>query len=262
VVSGRKLRFEARDRPPAVDPLAAAPILFGPFDRDTRARGADSPMIIAIDGPAGAGKSTVAKRVASELGSAFLDTGAMYRAVTLAVLEQGHHPSDAEACERVARALHFEFDDEGRILIDGSPGEPDIRSETVTLNVSAVSAHPGVRAAVVAEQRQIAALLEGTRGVVAEGRDTTTVVFPNAGHKFFLNASKEERARRRAEQDGRIDDQQLIRADIERRDKLDTTRAHSPLVKAPDAIEIDGDDMSVEDVVGRILAEVRATEAR
>lgn len=215
-------------------------------------------MIIAIDGPAGAGKSTVARRVASELGLSFLDTGAMYRAVTLAVLEQGYHPSDAEACEQVARALRLEFDDEGRILIDGSPGEPDIRSQTVTLNVSAVSAHRGVREAVVAEQRKIAAR---SKGVVAEGRDTTTVVFPEADHKFFLNASKEERARRRAEQDGRAADQALILADIDRRDRLDATRAHSPLVKAPDALEIDGDRMSVEDVVARILAEVRAAQA-
>jgi len=211
-------------------------------------------MIIAIDGPAGAGKSTVARRVASELGLAFLDTGAMYRAVTLVVLEQGSHPSDAEACERVARTLHLEFDDAGRILMDGAPGEPDIRSQTVTLNVSAVSAHPGVRDAIVAEQREIAAQ---SRGVVAEGRDTTTVVFPAADLKFFLNASKQERARRRAEQEGRPDEQEAILADIDRRDRLDATRAHSPLLKAPDAIEIDADGLSVEDVVARILDEVR-----
>jgi cytidylate kinase len=215
-------------------------------------------MIIAMDGPAGAGKSTVAKRVADELGLTFLDTGAMYRAVTLAVLERGLHPSDAEACARVARELDLAFDEEGRILIDGVRGEPDIRSRTVTLNVSAVSAHPGVRAAVVEEQRAIAARV---RGVVAEGRDTTTVVFPAADHKFFLNASKEERARRRAEQEGSDAGLASILGDIERRDRLDTTRAHSPLVVAPDAVVIDSDGLDVEAVVAAILAHVRGGAA-
>ncbi len=212
-------------------------------------------MIVAMDGPAGAGKSTVARRVARELGLAFLDTGAMYRAVTLAVLERGIHPSDGEACAAVARSLRLSFDNEGRILIDGVCGEPHIRSQTVTLNVSAVSAHPGVRSAVVAEQRKIA---ERLGGVVAEGRDTTTVVFPRADHKFFLNASKEERAARRARQDGAPERFAEILADIERRDRLDTTRAHGPLAKAPDVIEIDGDRLSVDEVVEQILSHVRA----
>ena len=213
-------------------------------------------MIIALDGPAGAGKSTVARRLAESLGLAFLDTGAMYRAVTLAALERGVHPSDAEACEEVARSLQLGFDADGRILVDGVAGEPDIRSQTVTLNVSAISAHPGVRAAIVAEQRRIAADLGG---VVAEGRDTTTVVFPRADHKFFLNASMQERARRRALQEGTPERVDQIQADIARRDRLDTTRAHSPLTKAPDAIEIDGDGASVEEVVERILEHVRSS---
>jgi len=214
-------------------------------------------MIIAMDGPAGAGKSTVAKRVAEELGLTFLDTGAMYRAVTLAVLERGVHPSDAEACAATAKEVVLGFDADRRILLDGVPREPDIRSRTVTLTVSAVSAHPGVREAVVAEQRKLAADLGG---VVAEGRDTTTVVFPRADHKFFLNASMEERARRRARQEGAPERYEEILADIERRDRLDTTRAHSPLVKAPDAIEIQADDLGVEEVVERVLAHVRAPQ--
>lgn len=212
-------------------------------------------MIIAMDGPAGAGKSTVARRVAQELGLVFLDTGAMYRAVTLIVLERGIHPSDAERCTQVTRELTLDFDPDGSIRIDGRPGEPDIRSRTVTLNVSAVSAHPGVREAVVERQRAIAA---EAPGIVAEGRDTTTVVFPEADHKFFLKASREERARRRALQDGEPDRYGEILADIVRRDQLDTTRAHSPLLQAPDAVLIECDDLGVEAVVERVLDAVRA----
>lgn len=215
-------------------------------------------MIVAIDGPAGAGKSTVAERVAQALGLAFLDTGAMYRAVTLVVLERGIHPSDPAGCAAVARELPLDFDRAGRILIDGLPGEPEIRSRTVTLNVSAVSAHPGVREAVVARQRDLARNLPG---VVAEGRDTTTVVFPAAAHKFFLVASPQERARRRTRQEGSEGDPRALAAnlaDILRRDRLDATRAHSPLVQAPDAIRIDADERSVEEVVDTILAHVRA----
>ena len=117
-------------------------------------------MIIAIDGPAGAGKSTVARRLAEELGLFFLDTGAMYRAVTLVVLERGVHPSDADGCTRIARELGLTFGPDG-IEVDGRAGEPDVRSETVTRNVSAVSAHPGVREAIVEEQRRIAAARGG-----------------------------------------------------------------------------------------------------
>ena len=214
-------------------------------------------MIIAIDGPAGAGKSTVARRVARELGLTFLDTGAMYRAITLVVLERGVHPSDGEACAEVAKSLRLGLDADGRILIDDGPGEPDVRSQTVTLNVSAVSAHLGVRQAVVAEQRKVAAELGS---VVAEGRDTTTVVFPEADHKFFLNASKEERARRRAREQGVPERFEEILADITRRDRLDTARTHSPLVQAPDAIEIRADDLSVDQAVERVFAHVRAPQ--
>ena len=208
-----------------------------------------------MDGPAGAGKSTVAKRVAQKLGSRFLDTGAMYRAVTLVVLERSIHPSDADACAEVAGSIDLDFDEAGAIVIDGHPGEPDVRSQTVTLNVSAVSAHPGVREAIVARQRTIALQ---PPGVVAEGRDTTTVVFPEADHKFFLNASPEERARRRALQEGSPDRYEDILADIQRRDDLDTTRAHSPLVQADDAHEIDGDARPVDEVVAAVLAVVRS----
>lgn len=211
-------------------------------------------MIIALDGPAGAGKSTVARRVAKALGLTFLDTGAMYRAVTLVVLERGIHPSDAEACGRVARDVHLDFDPLGEIRIDGRAGEPDIRSRTVTLNVSAVSAHQEVREVIVRRQREIAGRLGG---VVAEGRDTTTVVFPTADHKFFLIASPEVRAERRALQEGSQGRVGEILADIQRRDKLDTTRAHGPLTCPGDAVVIDADRMTVDEVVAAVLEHVR-----
>ena len=214
-------------------------------------------MIVAMDGPAGSGKSTVASRVARELGLAHLDTGAMYRAITLVVLARSIEASDARACGEVARGVRFDFDEEDRILIDGVPGEPDIRSHAVTAAVSTVSAHPGVREAVVREQRAIASR---RRGVVAEGRDTTTVVFPAADHKFFLNASPEERARRRAHQEGTPERAAEILAQMIERDRLDSTRSHSPLAKASDAVEIRTDGLTVDEVVERILAHVRHGE--
>ena len=214
-------------------------------------------MIIAIDGPAGAGKSTVAREVARALGLAYLDTGAMYRAVTLAALARGIDPADGEACARLARELELTFDDGGRILVDGWPGEPAIRSAEVSRSVSAVSAHPGVRRAVVSAQRALAA----RQGLVAEGRDTTTVVFPAADHKFFLTASESERARRRARELGEEHRVGAVRAEIERRDRLDSTRAHSPLTRAPDAELVDTDGRSVAEVVERILELVRERKA-
>jgi len=212
-----------------------------------------------MDGPAGAGKSTVARRVAGALGLTLLDTGAMYRAVTLVVLERGARPDDADACAAVARALALDFDGAGRVRIDGRPGEPEIRTPRVTRHVSTVSAHPEVRAAIVARQRELGG---HGRGVVAEGRDTTTVVFPHADHKFFLTASPEERARRRAAEEGTPERADLIRLDIERRDRHDSQRAHSPLVRAPEAVLIDTDRLSVEETVAAILSAVRAGSAR
>lgn len=215
-------------------------------------------MIIAIDGPAGAGKSTVARRVARELGLVFLDTGAMYRAVTWRVLQQGLAPTDEEQCARVAQTTQLSFDENGNILIDGRAGEPHIRSAEVTANVSAVSAHGKVRTAVVREQQAVA---ERRGGLVAEGRDTTTVVFPRAEHKFFLIATSKERARRRAEELGQPERQAEIQREIEARDHLDSTRAHSPLIRAPDALVIETDALDAAGVASEILRKVQAKAA-
>ena len=212
-------------------------------------------MIVALDGPAGVGKSTVARALARELGLLFLDTGAMYRAVTWSVLERGLDPADGAACGRVARELVLAFDAEGHILVDGRPGEPAIRGPEVTRQVSLVAAHAPVREAVVAEQRALAAR---AGGVVAEGRDTTTAVFPRADHKFYLDASPAERARRRALQEGQPGRQAEIQAELERRDRLDSSRAHSPLLQSDDALLVDTDGLTAAEVVARLLALVRA----
>lgn len=211
-------------------------------------------MIIAIDGPAGSGKSTVAKALARELGLSFLDSGAMYRAVALAVLEHDVDPMDAERCAKIARELRLEFDAQGRIRIGGKPGEPAIRGETVTKAVSAVSAHSAVRRAIVPQQRA-EALRRG--GIVAEGRDMGSVVFPEAEFKFFLTASAGERARRRARELGREARIAEIQADIELRDHLDSSRKDSPLVCAKDAIRVDTDKLDAAGVVRALLAEIR-----
>jgi pantoate ligase/cytidylate kinase len=211
-------------------------------------------MIIAIDGPAGSGKSTVAQALARELGLSFLDSGAMYRAVTLSVIEHDIDPMDSERCAKIARGLKLEFDANGRIRIDGKPGEPAIRGETVTKAVSAVSAHSAVRAAIVPQQRAEA---ERRGGIVAEGRDMGSVVFPKADFKFFLTASAAERALRRArelQQEARVLE---IQADIELRDHLDSSRKDSPLLKAADAIEVDTDKLDAAGVVQALLAHVR-----
>jgi cytidylate kinase len=216
-------------------------------------------MIIAIDGPAASGKSTAARAVARELGLTFLDTGAMYRAVTLAVLRARADPADARACGAIARRVHIEFDGGDRIRIDGEPGEPDIRSSAVTRAVSFVSAHPEVRAAIVPLQRAVA---RERGGVVAEGRDIGSIVFPGADLKFYLSATPEVRARRRALEEGAPERYDEILADLCRRDHLDSTRADSPLVRAPDAVLLETDSLDAPAVVREIVARVRERNER
>lgn len=213
-------------------------------------------MIVAIDGPAGSGKSTVARALARELGLPFLDTGAMYRAVTLAVLRLGLDTSDEAACTRVAGELRLTFDDEGKILIDGEAGEPHIRSQEVDAAVSEVSAHAGVRRAIVPLQQAAAS----ERGAVAEGRDMGTVVFPDTPYKFFLHASLAERARRRAAQSERPGELEAVTRELERRDTLDSGRKEAPLARADDARVIETEGASVEQVVARLLELVRGEQ--
>jgi cytidylate kinase len=216
-------------------------------------------MIIAIDGPAGSGKSTVARALARALELSFLDSGAMYRAVTLAALEHDVDPMDAEGCAKIAHALKLEFDAQGRIHIDGRAGEPAIRGETVTRAVSSVSAHSLVRRAIVPQQRAEAAR---RGGIVAEGRDMGSVVFPEADFKFFLTASAQVRALRRARELGQEERVKEILADIELRDHLDSSRKDSPLVCAADALRIDTDELDADEVVRALLVHVRKGSRR
>jgi cytidylate kinase len=182
----------------------------------------------------------------------------MYRAVALEVLRRGLDAARGEDCARVAASLKLEFDAQGRIQIDGRPGEPDIRGREVTALVSAVSAHPAVREPIVARQRHFA---HAWGGLVAEGRDMTSVVFPHAEHKFFLTASSSERARRRARELGTPADVAAIQAEIERRDGRDSSRAASPLVRAADAHVVDTDQKSIDEVVAEVLRAVRGARA-
>lgn len=196
--------------------------------------------VIAIDGPAGSGKSTVARRVADALGWSYLDTGAMYRAVTVRVLALGLAPDDLESVARVAASCVLDVDD--RVIIDGRDVSERLRDDDVNLAVSAVAANPGVRTAMVERQRAFAR--HQTRGTVVEGRDITTVVFPRAGLKVYLTASDEERARRRGDEDP---------TSVARRDAADRSRAASPLRQDVDARVVDTTDRTVEDVVEEIV---------
>jgi CMP/dCMP kinase len=218
------------------------------------------PLVIAIDGPSGSGKSTVARGVANGLGLPVLDTGAMYRAVTLAVLGAGVPLDDADACAAIARAASIAVE-KGVTTLDGRDVSREIRAPDVTAAVSAVSAHPAVREILVRRQRDWVARHGG--GVV-EGRDIGTVVFPDAPVKVFLIATDDERARRRqrdeaaAERDVPIHD---VKAALERRDAVDSARAVSPLRIADDATVVDTTGADVDTVVADILKRAQAAEA-
>ncbi|HET6812188.1 MAG TPA: (d)CMP kinase [Acidimicrobiales bacterium] len=206
----------------------------------------DQSLVVAIDGPGGSGKSTVAREVARRLGWAHLDTGAMYRAVAWAVLRAGIDPADGQAVAALAHRLEIEVGE--RVLVDGADATAGIRSAEVTNAVSVVSAHPEVRTDLVRRQRQWVA---AHGGAVVEGRDIGSVVFPHARLKAYLTASEEERARRRAQQLAHAP--AGVAADLARRDRLDSTRATSPLTVAPGAVVVDTTDKSVDEVVEAIL---------
>lgn len=203
-------------------------------------------MIVAVDGPAGAGKSTVARAVAAALGFTYLDSGAMYRAVALGALERNRPP------EKVARDAAIELGDDG-VRLDGRDVTAAIRAPEVSEAASRAAADPDVRAALVERQRRLLAAGDW----VAEGRDIGTVVAPEAAVKVFLTASAEERARRRAAELGA--DERAVLADQVLRDERDRTRAHSPLHPAPGAVELDTTGLSVDQVVERIAELVRHT---
>ena len=224
-----------------------------PFDPAAFDLDAGGP-VVAIDGPAGSGKSTVARLVAERLGVPHVDTGALYRAGALACLRAGVDLEDAAACEQVVAERVLEWED-GRTWLDGEDVEEEIRGPQVTAAVSQVSAHAGVRSALTPAQRRAVA----AEGGVVEGRDIGTVVLPDADVKVFLTASAEERARRRAAQSGR-EDLDTIVAELRARDDQDAGREVSPLLMAQDAWELDTTGMGIEDVVEAIVGRTRATQ--
>ena len=196
--------------------------------------------IIAIDGPAGSGKSTVARALAAALGWSFLDTGAMYRAVTAEVLRRGVDPADADAVAAIANSASIST--VPRVTINGLDVEAVIRDEPVTVAVSTVAANPSVRSAMVTRQRAWADAQP--LGTVVEGRDIATVVFPDARLKVYLTASLDERARRRGEEGV---------GSVSRRDRADEGREASPLRQASDAVVLDTTDLTIEQVVEEIV---------
>jgi CMP/dCMP kinase len=216
-------------------------------------------LVIAIDGPAASGKSTTARLVAERLGYMHVDTGAMYRAVTLKVLRSGLPSDDAAGIGRLMESTRVELRGEDgrlRVLLDGEEVTDLIRTQEVTRAVSAVSSLHDVRSAMVREQRA----LGRNGGIVLEGRDIGTVVFPDAECKFFLVAGIEARARRRRDEllaSGVSADLKQLMREIEERDRLDSTRSESPLRKADDAIVIDTSDLSIEQEVAAVVKIVR-----
>ncbi|HLI85974.1 MAG TPA: (d)CMP kinase [Bryobacteraceae bacterium] len=216
---------------------------------------AERRVVIAIDGPAGAGKSTVARRVAEKMGFTYIDTGAMYRAVALWALRQGIDPGDMHRMEQLALAAELRLEP-GKIVLNGDDVTEAIRAVEVAGAASRAAAIPGVRRAMVAKQRAIA---ERT-SVVMEGRDIGTVVFPDADVKIYLDARPDERVSRRVRQEaarGAAVDAGAMAREIEDRDRRDSTRADSPLAQAPDAVYLDSTLLDLDEVEAAVLKIVR-----
>jgi CMP/dCMP kinase len=221
--------------------------------------------VVAIDGPAGAGKTTVTRRVAESLGYLLVDTGALYRCVALAAQRRGLDWSDdrsiGELAQRLAQQDAIRFEPGQRVLLEDNDVTTEIRTQQIAEGASRVSAQPDVRAALLEMQRR--AGRDG--GVVLEGRDIGTVVFPDAEAKFFLTASVGVRARRRYDElvaRGQPADLALIEAEVESRDRRDSTRPIAPLAQADDAVLVDSSALDIDQVVARIVEHVRAVERR
>jgi cytidylate kinase len=207
--------------------------------------------VVAVDGPSGSGKSTVSRRLAAALGARYLDTGAMYRSLTWAVLEAGVDPQDTDCVIKVLGAAELEIttDPAGvTVTVDGRRVDAEIRGPEVTAAVSAVSAVPAVRTELVDRQRAII----GAGGIVVEGRDIGTVVAPDADLKVFLTASAEARAQRRSAEQPSAD-VAATQADLARRDALDSSRAASPLVQADGAVVLDTTELGIDQAVEKLL---------
>lgn len=222
-----------------------------------------SEIVVTIDGPAGAGKSTVARGLAAELGYRLLDTGALYRTVALSAARKGVSWDDADALGELAAGLDIRFELDGslnRVFLEGDDVSEAIRTPDVSRGASIVSAHPPVRAGLLDLQRRLGA--DG--GVVVEGRDTGTVVFPAAGAKFFLTASAQTRARRRCDElvaKGVQVDYDATLAEIVERDERDSNRAVAPLTRAEDAVLVDSSHIGPNEVIAQMAAEVRRRRA-
>jgi len=213
-------------------------------------------MIVTIDGGVASGKSAVGKRVADALGLLFVDSGLMYRAITRLAAERRIDPQDSDATTALAHGTQIRIDGE-RVWADGKELTEGIYDSDFADALPVISATPGVREALVAQQRQM-----GERGVVMAGRDIGTVVFPDADHKFFLTASLAEKVRRRAaqyERRGEAVDEEAMRKEVELRDRVDSERAVAPLKPAEDAVVINTDDLSLDDVVDTIITEIADT---
>jgi cytidylate kinase len=221
-----------------------------------------NPLIVAIDGPSGAGKGTIARAVAARLGYRHIDTGAMYRALAWKALQEGVDVADEAALARLAARARFEVGD-GQIRVDGQDVATAIRTPEIDTAAAIVARHPPVREALIMRQRT----LGQPGGVVMEGRDIGTVVFPAADVKIYLDASPEERARRRASDPAHSSGRgapaiQDVASALAERDRIDRTRATSPLTQAPDAVVIDTTGLSIDDAVDRVLEVVEKSGVR
>ncbi len=213
-------------------------------------------MIVTIDGGVASGKSAVGKRVADAIGLPFVDSGLMYRAITRLAAERRIDPQDSDATTALAHGTEIRIEGE-RVWADGKELTEGIYDSDFADALPVISATPGVREALVAQQRQM-----GEHGVVMAGRDIGTVVFPDADHKFFLTASLAEKVRRRAaqyERRGEAVDEEAMRKEVELRDRVDSERTVAPLKPAEDAVVINTDDLSLDDVVDTIITEIEDT---